>query len=101
MLTKLFVYGTLVHQSTLGAVLRRSKDLPKFTPARLDNFSKRGLNIQENQGDWVQGYLIEVDDSDLKKLDAYECIDDGMYQKIPVKILVNKELIEATAYQMP
>lgn len=98
--TKLFVYGTLVHARTLAAVLGRKSNLPEYTPARLNDYRKVGLNIKEDVGDWVQGYVFEVDDADLARLDKYECVDDGMYRKIKVDVLVGKQYQEAFAYQM-
>ena len=99
--TTVFVYGTLVHERTLAAVLGRNNNLPKYTPARLNNYSKRGLNIKENEGDWVQGYIFEASPEDMKKLNKYECIDDGMYKIINVTVEIDGGTREAIAYQMP
>ncbi len=52
----------------------------------------------ENQADSVDGILLRVTDEQLKKLDAFECIDQGMYFKETVDVEHNGQEIKAIAY---
>jgi hypothetical protein len=98
----LFVYGTLVHELTLSAVLRRTGNLPKYHPARLDGYQKVGLNILENPEAWIQGYVMKnISVSDMFSFDSYEHVGDGLYHKIQVRpVLLDGTEIDCIAYQL-
>jgi gamma-glutamylcyclotransferase (GGCT)/AIG2-like uncharacterized protein YtfP len=104
---KIFVYGTLVNRERLQAVLGR-ENVPEYTAARLMDYVKEGLNIIPREEEYVDGYIIEVSESDEKKLDFYEGVAQELYHKIDVtpeiEIYSGDEAIiepvDAVAYQL-
>jgi gamma-glutamylcyclotransferase (GGCT)/AIG2-like uncharacterized protein YtfP len=99
-MTKLFVYGTLRHKNILQAVLGREK-VPSYTEAILKDYFRKSLNIYAWPGSSVDGYIIDVSDDDLKKLDKYEAVDEELYKRITVRpVLEDGTEVECIAYQL-
>eukprot|EP00741_Cyanophora_paradoxa_P002927 tig00000655_g2841.t1 len=74
----LFVYGTLMSEEVLGALLHR---VPKMQPARLEGFHRYNIHgrvypaIAPRQGGVVEGLLItdlDEDEWDILARDAFE-----------------------------
>jgi gamma-glutamylcyclotransferase (GGCT)/AIG2-like uncharacterized protein YtfP len=77
---KLFVYGSLVARPELDRVLGRKYDGP-FLPSVLEGYqrdwsaSENGwayLNLTPAAGCSTNGFVLEIDGSDLERLDAWE-----------------------------
>lgn len=89
----LFVYGTLMNPDVMHYVMGR---VPTRYSGTLKDYKKIGLNIVESPGDSVEGFYFEVKPDDLKALDAYEGVADGLYKRIKVVLEEGEECI---AYQ--
>ncbi|SDJ78322.1 gamma-glutamylcyclotransferase family protein [Billgrantia gudaonensis] len=66
---EVFVYGTLRYAPVRWLVYGRVGD-PQ--PAVLEDYRRNGLDIDEAPEERVEGLLIEVDASELARLDRYE-----------------------------
>lgn len=96
----LFVYGTLksprIQKELLGKELKMQK-------ASLIDFSLFEAQdgyyfVKESPiGEKVEGYLLEINDNDLKIFDAFE-LCPTMYERKNVKVEANNKLIEAYLY---
>ena len=84
----LFVYGTLLKPSFLGHMLERPVT---GTAARLDGFEVvvvAGLpTVVEAEGGAVEGRLyLDLSAEDYRRLDAYEGVAEGLYQRVEVAV---------------
>jgi gamma-glutamylcyclotransferase (GGCT)/AIG2-like uncharacterized protein YtfP len=94
---RLFVYGTLRSQLMRFIVTGRMQEAE---PAALPGFRRENLNVTRDPDAKVEGYVIHVSDSELRRLDRYErtgqryervrvILDDGtsawVYRLLPVR----------------
>lgn len=98
-MNKIFVYGTLKSDKVQFELF--GKTLEKY-PARLKHFSLFEAEdgwyfVKERVGGVVEGFVVEMDDEDLKICDAFEYCPT-MYERKMVKVVVNNELINTYAY---
>jgi gamma-glutamylcyclotransferase (GGCT)/AIG2-like uncharacterized protein YtfP len=64
--------------------------------------NERGYaNIIDSEEDEVHGVVYEISKSDERRLDSYEGVDKGFYEKQYKKVLVNNSLIECLVYVDP
>ena len=98
-MNRIFVYGTLksekVQRELFGKVLKKA-------PARLENYALFEAEdgwyfVREEKGKSVEGFIIEMDDDDLKICDAFEYYPE-MYQKRPVEVVTGEKKVEAYIY---
>lgn len=89
---QVFVYGTLTDDSVVQSVLGLSK--PK-SRATLVGYRKVGLNIILAPDYFVNGYLLEVTEDELDKLDRYE-----NYPHLYTRIEVNTSSGKAWVYKL-
>lgn len=90
----LFVYGSLVGADTLNSVLGRrfeGERLPTvlrgYQPATVPDWDYPVLVEQADAS--TQGVLLmDVDDEDLERLDAYEEVEQGAYRRATVEVEV-------------
>lgn len=80
----IFVYGTLLNRDTLESIVGSSKTTYGDV---LLNYRKVGLNVIEEEGSEVQGATFEVNDDELARLDAYEGVAHGLYDRKEVKLV--------------
>jgi gamma-glutamylcyclotransferase (GGCT)/AIG2-like uncharacterized protein YtfP len=102
-MNKIFVYGSLTNQSFTNTLLGSQKE---YTDAILLGYAKtekKGLPNIVKADDQVEGFVFEVDDTELKKLDEYEALHDGLYERVVVEVqdIENMEEIAVQVYQMP
>ena len=95
-----FVYGTLTSDGgqagLLGDVARR----PATTPGTLWTLPA-GYPALAVGPDPVHGELIELPHEHLLQvLDRYEGVDEGLYQRVEVRVRVGSERVTAWAYRM-
>ena len=58
---------------------------------RSEKNNKSFANIQPKQGEIVMGALYQLNKDELEKLDCFEDVKKGTYQRIKVKVLENGE----------
>jgi len=89
----LFVYGTLMNAQVAHSFLDRE---PEMYSAEVPGYKIIGLNIIKYTGASASGFKLEVSESEMKMLDAYEGVVDKLYKRIQIKL---KDGTEAVAYQ--
>lgn len=95
-MNKLFVYGTLMDDLIFNSVTGHT---PERKQAVLDGYIKEGLNIREDESEFVVGHLLEIPSDDIwKALDYYE---GSAYKKIEVTVRTKDGDVRALAYQIP
>ncbi len=75
----LFAYGTLTSPIVRKIVLGQSVPAE---PAKLDGFSRQGLNLVETPGEQVMGKYFQVKGHQLRRLDRYERLGSRYYRKL-------------------
>jgi gamma-glutamylcyclotransferase (GGCT)/AIG2-like uncharacterized protein YtfP len=103
MTTTIFCYGTLndpeCQNNILGRVLGagRPAALPGFTLERLAH-----LNAYPEEGTAAIGLTYEVPDVDLPRIDFYEGVHSGYYERILVEVIAlnGGEVYEAVVWTM-
>jgi gamma-glutamylcyclotransferase (GGCT)/AIG2-like uncharacterized protein YtfP len=85
----LFVYGTLMDRSRLNTLLKR---IPEMHPARVDGYRQfydDSLGFQSAERDdrsSIRGMLLSgITVQELRTLDHYEGIGEGMYRRVRVR----------------
>lgn len=82
-----FVYGTLKDPSVVRMVLGQGKKTEATLEGRrattLEGWKKEGLNVVEDKGSEVEGFLMNVINQQLEKLDDYEGWPE-LYIRIPL-----------------
>lgn len=96
-MTTLFVYGTLTNPTKVRIVLGHSLEAK---PATLYGYEKHGLDILISPSGQVEGFILEVSDEDMKKLDRYEGVAQDVYMLIPVEVECEDKHIPAVAYTL-
>lgn len=89
---RVFCYGTLTHPETFHWVTDGGSPIKK-EPYSLFGYNKYGLNIKEEEGGEVKGFVLTITTEQLKQLDRYE---GSSYKRIKVKL----EDGEVWAYQV-
>ena len=91
-LTTIFVYGTLMRGECRHSVLRGQQFVsaastePRYRLLMVDDYP--GLvDAPEGKGVSIVGELWQVDQQHLQRLDAVECVDDGLYERQKVQLL--------------
>ena len=90
-MTTVFVYGTLKHGGTNHAFLAGQKFLgpvrtqPGFTLYSLGDYP--GMVRAPGDTAGVAGELWAVDDACLKQLDELEGVADGLYERVPLRLV--------------
>ena len=98
-----FVYGTLKRGYSNHSLLSSSEYLGAYSTAT-SNFSlycngKYPLLVRSLSADTnVHGELYRVDEDTLKKLDWLECVDEGMYSRLPIYVENEAGGLVAEAY---
>ncbi|MGM0634381.1 MAG: gamma-glutamylcyclotransferase family protein [Pseudomonadota bacterium] len=64
-----FVYGTLTAAPVRWLVMGRTGDPEQYT---LEGFERQGLDLRKSEESRVEGLLLEVSASELRRLDRYE-----------------------------
>lgn len=80
--TKIFVYGTLMNDSTVRSVSGEKVNVFDSN-AILDDYFKHGLNIGKHAGSQVHGRVLLVSTAAKTGLDRYEDLGN-MYREIEV-----------------
>lgn len=99
----LFTYGSLILESSKIQVkpiqsvfLRGYKTIVKKSPITKTNYHNLLLEKTENEQDIVAGYVAQVDQDTLEKLDIYEGVN---YQRVEILVFTrNLEELKAFAY---
>ena len=98
-MNNLFVYGSLkskkVQVELFGKELNTTK--AELIDYALYEAEDGWYFIKEEKEKRVEGYILEIDDYDLKICDAFEFCPD-MYQRKQIKALCNQEIIDAFVY---
>jgi gamma-glutamylcyclotransferase (GGCT)/AIG2-like uncharacterized protein YtfP len=98
----LFVYGMLIDDATVGSVLGR---VPRSREAVLRGFRRTA----HDKGPWVvaepdpaaeiHGMVLEgLSEGEVDRLDKFEGLDLGLYQRISVHVEVGAHRVEAWTY---
>lgn len=66
---QVFVYGTLTAAPVRWLVMGRTGDPEQYT---LEGFERQGLDLRKSEESRVEGLLLEVSASELRRLDRYE-----------------------------
>ena len=98
-MNNLFVYGTLkskrIQLELFGKELNtRKAELIDFA---LYEAEDGWYFIKEEKDKRVEGYILEIDDYDLKICDAFEFCPD-MYQRKQIKVSCNENIIDGFVY---
>ena len=96
-LHKMFVYGTLVTESTRAMLNVEAKNIQNAT---LDGYRKEGLNVIKTDNRKVPGIIFDVDNRELARLDRYEGLDHGMYHRLLLDVEVGGKKQKAYVYQL-
>lgn len=86
-MNKVFVYGIFTDVGTRESILGEVS----AEYAELEGYGTRThsqvpyLTVYENDNDFVQGLLLEVSDSQLKKMDRVEGKSFGLYRREKIK----------------
>ena len=88
-MTHIFAYGTLMYPELLQQLTGRqwqleSAKLTQFSRHILmaPGFSQSPVIVPNPEGEVVGKIMYNVDAATLALLDAYECVDDGVYQRV-------------------
>ncbi len=78
--------GECRHHAVAGQrFIKNAITVPDYRLFRIDDYP--GLvNVGAGQGVQVSGELWSVDDATLQRLDVIECVDDGLYERCPIKL---------------
>jgi gamma-glutamylcyclotransferase (GGCT)/AIG2-like uncharacterized protein YtfP len=77
----LFVYGQL--QPSLRAPRSMIRHWPDQMRGRLYDLRKYPAAVEVGKADgWIQGYVIELAESELIDLDEFEAVGTGLYRRI-------------------
>ena len=84
---KVFTYGTLRpmkggNYKTADAALEGYK---------MYNYGNRFPYILPDENGTIRGNVVEVNDTELKRLDVYEGLETGLYKREEVKVFWEKE----------
>jgi len=76
-----FAFGSNLSKEQM---IVRCPESEYLQPGRLDNYiwfiNERGYaNIKPSEGDFVLGEIFSLSEKDIKLLDVYESVDEGMY----------------------
>jgi gamma-glutamylcyclotransferase (GGCT)/AIG2-like uncharacterized protein YtfP len=100
---KLFVYGTLKKgqcrsgQLTGRLIAEQVSTQPDYRMYRLDGFP--GLvEVQPGMGVSVTGELWEIDQECLQRIDRLEGVDEGYYERRPIRLVSAFEHVQIEAY---
>jgi gamma-glutamylcyclotransferase (GGCT)/AIG2-like uncharacterized protein YtfP len=87
MMTRVFVYGTLVASGIRVMVAPGARVLGE---GRLEGWTvvhRSGLpTIVPEEGAWTPGLVLEVTADDLRSLDTYESLDHDLYRREEVEV---------------
>lgn len=56
------------------------------------------VDASDGKGDSIAGELWSVDQSCLRRLDAIECVDDGLYERREIMLIDSTDHVEAWFY---
>ena len=101
--TTVFVYGTLMRGETRHHSL---SDQEFIGTARTESQYRLFLihdypglvDTKDGDGLSILGELWSVDQESLKRLDAIECVDDGLYQRREVRLVGSTAPVDAWFY---
>ncbi|MBE5820477.1 MAG: gamma-glutamylcyclotransferase [Clostridiales bacterium] len=98
-MNKLFVYGTLKSKKVQVELLGKELNLKtaEITDYALYEAEDGFYFIKKEKNKSVKGYILEIDDYDLKICDAYEMCPT-MYQRKKIKAMCNNEIVQAYVY---
>lgn len=95
----LFVYGSLksakVQKELFGKELNTLK--AELLDYALYEAEDGFYFVEKQKGKKVKGYILEIDNYDLKICDAFEMCPN-MYQRKQIKVFCNEEIINAFVY---
>jgi gamma-glutamylaminecyclotransferase len=101
--TTVFVYGTLMSGERRHAALSGqqfvsdAKTDHRYRLLLIDDYP--GLvHASDRKGNSITGELWSVDQSCLSRLDAIECVDDGLYERREILLVDSIEHAEAWFY---
>jgi gamma-glutamylcyclotransferase (GGCT)/AIG2-like uncharacterized protein YtfP len=89
-MTRIFVYGTLrsdgrahelMGESQFRASIRTSPSYQLY-----DFGAFPGMIKGEPSGDGVYGEVYDCDEAVMKRLDRYECIADGLFERVEIEL---------------
>ena len=90
-LTTIFVYGTLMRGECRHSVLRGQQFVsvastePRYRLLLVDDYP--GLvDAANGKGVSIVGELWQVDRQNLQRLDAIECVDDGLFKRRKIQL---------------
>ena len=96
----LFVYGTLLKGQSHGGLLGDSPRVAATTEGRLWSLPAGYPALGVGEG-IVHGELVEIERPGLLSiLDRYEGVDEGLYRRVKVDVLVGLRSREAWTYVM-
>ena len=98
-MNNLFVYGALKSKKIQLELFGKELNTKK---AELIDFALYEAEdgwyfIKEEKGKRVEGYILEIDDYELKICDAFEFCPD-MYQRKQIKVSCNENIIDGFVY---
>jgi gamma-glutamylcyclotransferase (GGCT)/AIG2-like uncharacterized protein YtfP len=94
----LFVFGTLMNESTL---LTLGVDPINKQEAILQGFRKSGLNIIQDESTEVKGHYFQINEQELHTLDFYESVNSKYgYHRFLVNVRVGELWKRAYVYQI-
>jgi gamma-glutamylcyclotransferase (GGCT)/AIG2-like uncharacterized protein YtfP len=99
---RVFVYGTLKrggsnHGHLAGQTfIAQARTVPEFRLYELSGYP--GLIFDSAKGLSIHGEIWEVDADCLDKLDRLEGIDEGLYTRVPIRLLPPNDAVTVEAY---
>jgi gamma-glutamylaminecyclotransferase len=105
-MTRVFVYGTLKrggdnhHYIAYQQFLGEARTSPGYTLYSLGDYPGMVRAAQDTAG--VTGELWAVDDSCLQQLDFLEGVNQGLYERVPIKLAAptDEQPVETYLYRL-
>lgn len=103
-MTRLFVYGTLKrhgsnHRFLAGQhFIGTARTQAGFRLYDLGGYPGLVATAPGDGGRSIEGEVWEVDDDALARLDAFEGLDEGLYERVPVPLQAPHEAGRVEAY---
>jgi gamma-glutamylcyclotransferase (GGCT)/AIG2-like uncharacterized protein YtfP len=97
----LFVYGTLMSGHDRAALLGALRRRPASVRGQLYQLAAGYPALVQNEDGWVHGELVDPPPPRvLGLLDAYEGVDEGLYQRVQCEVRIGLRAERGWAYVM-